>query len=47
VDPADEAQTGGMADWTCDHCGETGEVPEGETSDDVLCHVCGEPVLPG
>ena len=35
-----------MARWTCDHCGATGEVPPGETSDQVLCSVCGEPVLP-
>jgi hypothetical protein len=36
-----------MAHWTCDHCGATGEVSPGETSDDVLCEVCGEPVLAG
>jgi hypothetical protein len=37
---------GRMTRWVCDHCGARGEVPEGETSDTVLCDVCGEPVLP-
>ncbi len=36
-----------MARWTCDHCGSTGEVPAGETSDTVLCDRCGETVTPG
>lgn len=35
-----------MAAWTCDTCGSTGQVPPGQTSDDVLCDTCGEPVLP-
>ena len=35
-----------MATWTCDSCGATGVVPEGSTSDQVLCDTCGEPVLP-
>lgn len=34
-----------MARWVCDHCGATGEVPAGATSDDVVCDICGEPVL--
>jgi len=34
-----------MARWRCDHCGSTGEIPEGETDDTVLCDVCGEPVV--
>jgi hypothetical protein len=34
------------ARWTCDHCGATGAVPEGETADMVLCDTCGEPVTP-
>ena len=35
-----------MATWTCDYCGETGQVPPGQTSDNVQCPTCGEPVLP-
>jgi hypothetical protein len=35
-----------MARWVCDFCGDEGEVPEGQTSDHVLCPGCGEPVLP-
>ena len=35
-----------MARWVCDHCGETGRLPEGETVDSVQCSICGEPVLP-
>jgi hypothetical protein len=34
-----------MDTWTCDHCGATGEVPLGSTSDQILCDTCGEPVL--
>jgi hypothetical protein len=33
-----------MARWTCDHCGATGEILQGETADTVLCDVCGEAV---
>lgn len=35
-----------MSRWVCDYCGATGRVPEGQTSDNVLCDQCGEPVLP-
>jgi hypothetical protein len=30
--------------WVCDHCGATGQIPDGETADHVLCDQCGEPV---
>jgi hypothetical protein len=33
-----------MARWTCDHCGATGVVPQGDDADTVLCDVCGEAV---
>lgn len=32
--------------WVCDYCGNTGNVPPGQTSDHVLCPDCGEPVQP-
>jgi rubrerythrin len=35
-----------MARWVCDHCGEMGRLPEGETAESVQCPICGEPVLP-
>ncbi len=35
-----------MATWTCDHCGETGQIPPGELVESVQCSTCGEPVLP-
>lgn len=35
-----------MARWVCDYCGETGDVPEGDSVENVLCTTCGEPVLP-
>lgn len=35
-----------MAKWLCDCCGQTGMTSAGETTDQVLCPDCGEPVLP-
>ena len=35
-----------MEKWVCDYCGQTGDTDDGETTDQVLCHTCGEPVLP-
>ena len=34
-----------MARWVCDHCGETGRLPEGEPVESLQCPICGEPVL--
>ena len=35
-----------MAGWVCDYCGTTGQTRPDETTDHVLCPVCGEPVVP-
>ena len=35
-----------MATWVCDYCGQTGTTAAGETTDQVLCPTCGEPVMP-
>ncbi|MDX6324528.1 MAG: hypothetical protein QOK15_882 [Nocardioidaceae bacterium] len=35
-----------MAEWVCDYCGNTGHTRPGETTDEVQCPVCGEPVVP-
>jgi ribosomal protein S27E len=35
-----------MSRWVCDYCGNTGTVPRGQTSDQVQCPDCGEPVQP-
>jgi rubrerythrin len=35
-----------MESWVCDFCGQTGRTVEGETTDQVLCPACGEPVTP-
>jgi hypothetical protein len=35
-----------MARWVCDHCGNEGRTDPGQTVDEVLCEVCGEPVTP-
>lgn len=35
-----------MDEWVCDFCGQTGVTDQGETTDQVLCHSCGEPVTP-
>jgi hypothetical protein len=32
--------------WVCDHCGNEGRTSDGRTVDEVLCDVCGEPVVP-
>lgn len=32
--------------WVCDYCGQTGVTDPGETTDQVLCHICGELVTP-
>lgn len=31
--------------YLCDSCGHRGVDPEAATADEVLCEVCGEPVL--
>jgi rubrerythrin len=35
-----------MAEWVCDYCGTTGHTRPGETTDQVQCPTCGEPVVP-
>ena len=35
-----------MAEWVCDYCGTAGRTSPGETTDHVLCPVCGVPVVP-
>jgi DNA-directed RNA polymerase subunit RPC12/RpoP len=35
-----------MEQWVCDFCGQTGVTDDGETTDQVLCPDCGEPVTP-
>ena len=35
-----------MARWICEYCTSTGEVPEGDSADQMSCPNCGEPVMP-
>jgi hypothetical protein len=35
-----------MSRWVCDFCGTEGRTRPGQLVDEVLCHVCGEPVTP-
>jgi DNA-directed RNA polymerase subunit RPC12/RpoP len=35
-----------MAKWVCEFCGQTGRTPAGQTTDEVQCPDCGEPVAP-
>ena len=30
--------------YVCDYCGHEGDVPRGQTAEQVSCPVCGEPV---
>ena len=34
-----------MARWICEYCTSTGEVPEGESAEQMSCPNCGEPVM--
>lgn len=35
-----------MARWICEYCTSTGQVPEGDSADQMSCPNCGEPVMP-